>query len=171
MSHFSIPDGLNIRPSKPSDAAFIRRLHSEVRQDLQHINADQDFIESIVDMQFKAQTEGYGEKFPNAMYFIIEKHHQPIGKVTIDFGVNEVRIIDIGFITQARGHGFGAAIIQSFQHAAADSCTPLTLTVEQSNFVAKALYLRLGFVSESVSPPYEFMIWYPAVMKKLVVNC
>lgn len=67
------------------------------------IGGEQDYIESIVEMQFKAQTQGYGDQFPNAMYFIIEKHHEPIGKAIIDFGHNEVRLIDIAFIPQARG--------------------------------------------------------------------
>lgn len=89
---------------------------------------EQDYIESIVEMQFKAQTQGYGDQFPNAMYFIIEKHHEPIGKAH-----NEVRLIDIAFIPQARGQGVGKTVVQSFQSAAAQCGVPLVLTVEQHN--------------------------------------
>ncbi|MBB1384636.1 GNAT family N-acetyltransferase [Pseudoalteromonas sp. SG45-5] len=161
----NIPKGLNIRPSNAADKPFLEKLHNTMRQDLQLIDAEKDFVESIVEMQFKAQTQGYGEKFPNAMYFVIEKHHEAIGKATIDFGPNEIRIVDIGFLPSARGHGFGSAIIQSFQSAALQSGAPLTLVVEQCNFAAKQLYARLGFQVESISPPYEFMAWYPHPVK------
>ncbi|WP_185843481.1 GNAT family N-acetyltransferase [Pseudoalteromonas luteoviolacea] len=168
MVQFTIPEGLHIRPSTASDKPFIEKLHREVRQDLQCIDGEQDFIESIVDMQLKAQTQGYGAQYPNAMYFIIEKHNEPIGKATLDFGHNEIRLIDIGFLIAARGHGFGRAIIQSFQHCAAQSAVPLTLSVLSHNLSVKRLYLELGFQVSEVQPPYELMIWYPPAMKSIV---
>ena len=73
------------------------------------------------------------------MYFIIEKHHEPIGRATIDFGHNEAHLLDIAFLPQARGHGFGKAIIQSFQLAAAQSGLPMSLNVLQSNTGAKLM--------------------------------
>ena len=168
MVQFTIPQGLHIRPSKPSDTPFLEKLHREVRQDLQCIEGEQDFIESIVDMQLKAQIQGYGAQYPNAMYFIIENHGEPIGKATLDFGYNEIRLIDIGFLIAARGHGFGRAIIQSFQHCAAQSAAPLTLSVLSHNLAVKRLYLELGFQVSEVQTPYELMIWYPPSMKQIV---
>ena len=132
------------------------------------IGGEQDYIESIVEMQFKAQTQGYGDQFPNAMYFIIEKHHEPIGKAIIDFGHNEVRLIDIAFIPQARGQGVGKTVVQSFQSAAAQCGVPMVLTVEQHNLQAKRLYLSLGFQVESVTSPYELIVWYPETMKAII---
>lgn len=168
MQKLTIPDGLYLRPSTAADKPFLEKLHHSTRQDLQLIDGEKDFIESIVDMQFKAQTQGYGNQFPNAMYFIIEKHREPIGKATIDFGHNEVRLIDIAFIPQARGKGFGKTVIQSFQIAAAQCGVPMVLTVEQQNWQAKRLYFSLGFLQESVTPPYELMVWYPPAMKAMV---
>ena len=83
MQKLNIPDGLHVRPSTASDKPFLEKLRHSTRQDLQIIGGEQDYIESIVEMQFKAQTQGYGDQFPNAMYFIIEKHHEPIGKAII----------------------------------------------------------------------------------------
>lgn len=157
----TLPKGLHIRPSRASDNVFLARLHHSIRQDLQLIDGEKDFIENIVEMQFKAQAQGYGEQFPNAMYFIIEKHREPIGKATLDFGSNEIRLVEIAFLPAARGHGFGKAIMQSFQACAAQVASPLVLTVEQGNNGAKQLYKTLGFQTETVHPPYEQMAWYP----------
>ncbi|SHO57840.1 GNAT family N-acetyltransferase [Vibrio quintilis] len=165
MQKLNIPDGLHIRPSTAADKPFLEKLHHATRQDLQWIDGEKDLIESIVELQFQAQTGGYGEQFPNAMYFIIEKQRERIGKATIDFGHNEVRLVDIAFLPEARGHGFGKAIIQSFQTAAAQSGLPVSLTVMQQNLNAKQFYISLGFQVESVTAPYELMVWYPPAVK------
>ncbi|CAM3536265.1 Acetyltransferase (GNAT) family protein [Vibrio aerogenes CECT 7868] len=165
MQRLNIPEGLHIRPSRETDKPFLEKLHHAARQDLQLIDGEKEFIESIVEMQFRAQTEGYGSQFPDAMYFIIEKHHEPIGRAAIDFGHNEAHLLDIAFLPQARGHGFGKAIIQSFQMAAAQSGLPVSLNVLQGNWGAKQLYLSLGFVVEAARPPYEEMRWYPQGMR------
>ncbi|QSX30225.1 GNAT family N-acetyltransferase [Shewanella cyperi] len=168
MQKFTPPKGLHIRPSTSSDKPFLEKLHRLVRQDLRLLDADEDFIESVVEMQFRAQTEGYGAQFPNAMYFIIEKHMEKIGRVCVDFGVNELHLIDIAFLPQATGHGFGRAIIQSFQYCAAQSGLPMSLNVAQDNPAAKRLYLNLGFMVEAIHPPYEELRWYPPAMTAFV---
>ncbi|HEX7762889.1 MAG TPA: GNAT family N-acetyltransferase [Cellvibrio sp.] len=165
MQNINLPDGLSVRPSRASDTPFLEKLHHSLRQDLQLIDAEQDMIESIIELQLKAQTQGYGDQFPNAMYFVIEKHNEPIGKATIDFGHNEVRLVDLALIPIARGKGLGAAVIQAFQKAAAMVAVPMTLSVLQSNIAAKNLYHKLGFVISHVELPYELMVWYPPAMK------
>jgi len=162
MKNFHIPKGLHIRPSTPADKPFLEQLYRATREDLQLIDGERDFIESIIEMQFRAQSQGYGSEYPNAMYFIIEKHGEKIGKATIDFGHNEAHLLDIAFLSQARGHGFGKAIIQSFQNAAAQSKVPMSLTVFKDNLVAQKLYISLGFVAEEYREPYYRMCWYPS---------
>lgn len=162
MLNFKIPKGLHIRPSTASDNAFLEELHRTQRQELQLIDAEQDFIDSLVEMQFRAKTSGYGSQTPNAMYFIIEKHHEKIGKATLDFNSESIHLVDIAFLPQARGLGFGKAIIQSFQQAASQNKAPITLNVSDFNMHAQNLYLSLGFRVESYQPPNYRMVWYPS---------
>lgn len=150
-----------MRPSMAADKPFLEALHESIRQDLMLIDDEQDFIKSIVDMQYQAQTQSYGEQYPNAMYFVIEKHHEKIGKVTVDFGHNEVRIVEIAFIPQARGLGFGEVILRSLMAAAEQSKAPLTLTVANNNPVAYQFYLRLGFQVVEEASMYTLMSWFP----------
>jgi ribosomal protein S18 acetylase RimI-like enzyme len=168
VSKLKVGANLQIRPSNASDKIFLEQLHNSTRDDLKLIDGEKDFVDSIIEMQYRAQTEGYGSKFPNAMYFVIEKQHERIGKVTIDFGPNEVRLIDIAFIPEARGKGFGPEVIAGLQKAAEQVSTPLTLSVLSHNLAAKSLYLKMGFVVENVTPPYEFMAWYPTLRKIMV---
>ncbi|MEZ9819496.1 GNAT family N-acetyltransferase [Shewanella sp. 10N.286.45.A1] len=168
MQKFTPPKGLHIRPSTPNDKIFLEKLHREMREELQFIEGDQDFIDEIVAMQFRAQHQGYGAQFPNAMYFIIEKHQEKIGRASIDFGCNEVHLIDIGFLKVARGHGFGKAIIHSLQTCAAQAAVPLSLVVATDNFIAKKFYLSLGFMVKEHTEMHELMCWYPPTMKAIV---
>lgn len=165
MQGIQLPLGLHIRTSVASDKAFLEKLHHAVRQDLQWIDAEKDLVETIVEMQLKAQTQSYSEQFPNAMYFIIEKQQEPIGKASIDFSHDLVHLIDIAFIPEARGQGFGKAVLQALQQCAAQVAAPMLLSVEQQNKVAKQLYQSLGFATEVVQPPYERMIWYPPALR------
>lgn len=169
MQGLKMPDGLNIRPANHADNPFLEKLHHSTRQDLQLIDADKEVVESIMELQLKAQTQGYGSQFPNAMYFVVERHCEPIGKVTVDFGHNEVRLVDLALIPAARGKGLGAEIIRAFQQAATMVAVPMTLSVMQSNFPAKALYQKLGFVTASVEIPYELMVWSPPAMKLIQI--
>lgn len=161
MNGMNLGQGLTIRPSKPIDQPFLEQLHHTTRPDLKMIDGEKEFVDSLIQMQFRAQSQGYGNQFPNAMYFIVEKQHERIGKVTVDFGANEVRVIDIAFIPKARNKGFGEEVLRALQQASTKVGTPLTLTVDSNNIAAKKLYLRLGFVVEESSPPYEAMAWYP----------
>lgn len=163
MNHSSLrlPEGLHIRPSRSSDRVFLEQLYRSTREDLEWIDADRDVIDTIMSMQYKAQTQGYGEQFPNALYFIIEYQDERIGRAALDFGTDEIRVVDIAFLPKARGRGYGESVIRAFMVCAEQSMAPLTLSVLQHNLKARALYERLGFKLESVSLPYLRLVWYP----------
>lgn len=161
MRSLSLPDGLSIRPAGPADHEFLESLYRSTRGDLFYADAERDFIESIIDQQFEAQTIGYGNQFPDAMYFVVEKLSDRIGRVTIDFEPHEIHLIDIAFIPKARGHGYGKGIMIALQEAASQSGAPLSLTVHNANLPAKNLYAKLGFQVEDSRSPYQRMVWYP----------
>lgn len=152
---------LSLRPMNASDNAFIETLYRSTRDDLRMLDAEDDFIEEFISFQRRAQTEGYGDMFPNAMYFVAEYHHERIGRVVLDFGQNEIRVVDIALIPAARGKGFGGQILQAVQMTAGKVMAPVTLTVRFDHLRAKQLYERLGFTVEEAQIPYERMVWYP----------
>lgn len=158
-----MPGGLSLRPTRASDNAFLESLHRHAREDLRGIDAEDDFIEALIDMQFRAQTTGYGDKFPNAMYFIVENQGECIGRLVLDFGDNEVRVVDLAFIPAARGKGYGGKTLQAVQLVAGKVMAPVTLIVHCHNLPAKQLYLGLGFAVDAVQLPFERMVWYPSL--------
>ncbi len=160
-TNFNSSTGLLIRPARDNDKPFIAALHNTTRDDLRLIDAERDFIETLIEQQHHAQTVGYGQSFPNALYFIIEMQFERIGQIVVDFGMNDVRLVDFSLIPAARGKGFGKQIVQILQNAAATNQVPLTLSVQTINLTARALYLNLGFVITESNGVYDQMIWYP----------
>lgn len=161
MNAFQLPGGLNIRPSTSSDVTFIEELYTSLRDDLNMISCDSDFVEELKHQQFIAQTSSYEEQFPNAMTFIIEYHSDSVGRAILDFGAEEVRLVDISLVKQVQGKGLGTAIVQSFIASAEQVRTPLRLSVLNSNFSAKQIYTKLGLVPDGSNGMYDLMVYYP----------
>ncbi|MFO7593325.1 MAG: GNAT family N-acetyltransferase [Pseudomonadota bacterium] len=158
----NLTEGLHIRPARDTDNPFIELLYRETREDLLLLDAEADFVEELIEMQMKAQSIGYGTAFPNALYYIVEKQGERIGRVTVDFGANEVHVIDLALIRAARSRGYGAAVLKAVQMAAVKVMAPVSLSVDFNNLRAKQFYYRLGFRFEGVVGPAERWAWYPA---------
>lgn len=161
MADFTLPAELHLRPQRDGDQVFLASLFESTRGELRLIDAAPDFIEELIELQFRAQREGYGAQFPNAMYFIVEWQGQSVGRAAVDFGPNEIRLIDLALLPAARGKGLGANVIRALQMAAAKASAPLTLTVAQNNPRAAQLYAGLGFHLEAHSPTHALLAWYP----------
>lgn len=156
-----LPHGLSIRPSRTSDKGFIENLYRATREDLRMLEGDAAFIESLIEQQMRAQQQGYGEQHPDAMYFIVELHAEPIGRLTVAMGPNEVRIVDLAFLPAAQGKGYGKGVIQALQMTAEKIPAPLSLLVLRTNTAALQLYLNLGFRAEQQNDTHLLMLWYP----------
>lgn len=155
------PDGLVLRPARPGDAAFLASLYKSTRDDLGSIGADRDFIETLIEMQHTAQTVGHGDSSPDAMTFVIERLGCAIGRVAVTFGREEVHIVDLAFIPEARGRGHGSAVMRAMQAAAARVCAPVTLTVMRHRPVDIRRWSALGFRVAAQTGVFLLMAWHP----------
>lgn len=157
----TMPLGISLRPAAQNDQPFLEALYRSSRPDLQLIDGEPEFIETVVAQQFNTMTAGSGAGFPDAMHFIIEKTQHNIGALVVDFGPNEIRVLYIAVVPAARGFGYGKAVLQGVLKAAEDNRAPVAVVVWRSNPGAKKIYLELGFKVEESGPMAERMIWYP----------
>lgn len=160
-----LPGGVRLRMTTAHDKAFERRLHDANRQDLTLIDGERDFVQSIFDMQHRARDEGYGAQFPNAMYYIIEKQGDAVGRLVLDFGRNEVRVVDIALTPAAQGQGIGTTVLEAVKRVAAAVPCPVTLTVRLGRPHLVRLYAGLGFVQDPDAPPqgeHALLRWTPS---------
>jgi ribosomal protein S18 acetylase RimI-like enzyme len=156
-----VPDGLRLRPVRPDDGDFLEALYGSTRDDLRRIDAENGFIEELIRMQHALQMQGNAARYPDALQLVVEKRGERIGRIIVDFGCNEVKILSVAFMGAERGKGYGSGILRGLQQAAAGMRTPLVLEVMRSNLKAKQLYLRLGFIVEQSGPIEDRMVWRP----------
>lgn len=160
----TLPNGLTIRPARPGDKVFLEKLHRDQREDLKMIDADRAYIEELLDLQLRAQTTGYGGTYPEALYFVIEKTGDAIGKLTLDHGGNEARIVDLAFVKKARGRGFGQSVILSLMNACGAWKLPLAVSVAVNNPALYKWLLDHGFVVTDAPEQgsHHMLAWYPS---------
>ncbi|MBL4829756.1 MAG: GNAT family N-acetyltransferase [Aliivibrio sp.] len=134
-------------------------LFKSTREFFQLAGAESEDIDAMIASQQVLQMNSYIHSFPDATHFIIECQNEKVGRVIVDFIGKSMHLVDISFLTEARGKGYGKTVIKALQQIATENATPITLVVEQGNIAARALYLKLGFISKSVTPPHEFLVW------------
>ncbi|WP_311884783.1 MULTISPECIES: GNAT family N-acetyltransferase [unclassified Pseudomonas] len=154
-------EGLVVRPSRATDGPFLQSLYQTARPDLQWVDGEPEQVQQLVAQQFQVQELGMGDNYPNAMHYVVEKLGTAIGALSTDFGANEIRVLYLAFIPQARGQGFGRAVLQGVQKAAQQIRCPVATVVWTSNPHARRHYLALGFAVEESNPAAERLVWYP----------
>ena len=160
-SSSTMPVGISLRHATANDQPFLEMLYRSARADLQFIDGGPELVETVIAQQLNAQVLGTGETFPNAMHFIIEKTQHSVGALIVDFGHNEVRVVYVAFVPAARGFGYGKAILQGVQQAAASTNCPVAVVVWHNNPGAKRIYLELGFQLEESQLLADRLVWYP----------
>lgn len=162
----NLSGNLSIRVADGKDKAFIDKLFNSTRNDLRLINAERDFIEELIFVQQKAQKADYENRFPNAYNFIVDYHQSAIGRVMVDFGENEIHVVDISFLPEAQGHGYGAMTIKALQNAAQQVMAPITLWIHRGNIKVQQFYVSLGFASLGGDAMNEKLAWFPVSVHK-----
>jgi ribosomal protein S18 acetylase RimI-like enzyme len=151
------------RAVAPGDAPFLARLYASTRQDLLGSGgADPSLVASLMSMQQRLQGADYRERFPDAIYLILQDAGEPVARIVVDHGLQAVRLVDIGLLPQARGRGTGSAVLRALQRWAAEHRLALTLSVHRNNPQARRLYLGLGFRIEHAGEHADELRWQPA---------
>lgn len=84
---------------------------------------------------------------PNCDLFVLIEDQKIIGKAHVFTEYNKVRLTDIGVLPEARGKGYGSALIKHcINHALMRNKVKIFLDVEANNSTAIELYKKLGFV-------------------------
>jgi ribosomal protein S18 acetylase RimI-like enzyme len=156
-----LPNGIRLRPATAADNAFQRMLHDANRWDLAFVDGDAELVQSLLDMQHAAQTEGYGAQHPEALYYIIEKTGTACGRLVLDFSAGEVRIVDIALMPEAQDTGIGPTVLGAVQTVAGQIGAPVVAMTQRINTGAIRAYQRLGFhaAAHQPNPAFVVMTW------------
>ncbi len=138
------PSLISLRPAEADDEAFLFQLYRDTRaEEMAAWGWNDAQQQAFLSMQFRARNLSYSA-YPNTQHSIILNADQPIGRMLISRKDDEIRLVDIALLAEARGQGIGAKLIAGLFEFAAEENKPMRLHVEKFN-PAFRLYQRLGF--------------------------
>jgi ribosomal protein S18 acetylase RimI-like enzyme len=155
-------EAITLRSVSSADEAFLREVYSSTRtEELAQVPWDDQQKAAFLRMQFEAQDRYYHEVYPNGAFDVILIEGEPAGRLYVNRGSDEVRIIDIAMMPAYRNRRIGTHLIGALQAEAALARKPLRIHVERFN-PAMRLYERLGFQPIADRGVYLFLEWKSA---------
>ncbi len=145
------------RPERAEDEVFLFALFCGSRE-AEFATLSQPERETLLRLQYRAQSRDYAERFPRSEHFIIESCGEAAGRLLLNRDPNELRIIDIAVTPERRRQGIASAVLKSLISEAESARIPLSLSVWHDN-PALALYRRLGFRVRAESATHLELEW------------
>ncbi|MFB9266317.1 GNAT family N-acetyltransferase [Bradyrhizobium erythrophlei] len=157
--------GCRFRRIVEADLPFLGRLYASTRaEELAPVPWSQADKDAFLDQQFRAQHAHYQQHYPDADWLVIAHCDEDIGRLYIERWPSQHRIIDIAFLPEHRGRGFGSALLADLLDEAAAVGKDVSIHVEKLN-PAMRLYRRLGFAIEEDKGVYDLMRWRATALR------
>jgi ribosomal protein S18 acetylase RimI-like enzyme len=151
-----------LRPVAPGDREFLCRVYSSTRtEELAAVPWDDGEKEAFLRAQFDAQDQWYREHYTRATHQIVMVDGEPAGRLFVQRGEAEIRIVDIALLPEHRGNGVGTALLRDLFAEADAAGKRVTIHVERFNRALR-LYERLGFSVAEDKGVYLFLERQPA---------
>ncbi len=148
------------RPETAGDEPFLFALfRSHALVGLAAMPVDDAMRDSLLRMQFRAQTSGYRAQFPNARFDILERADTPIGRLIVDEGDVAGCIVDFALTQECRGQGIGVVILQAVLDRFAALRRPMRCKVLAHNEPSLRMCRRVGFRQIDEQPPFLELEW------------
>ncbi len=155
-----------LRPLGPEDAPVLWALYRSSREE--EVSAwgwAEAEVEAFLQMQWQIEQRARALQHPNAEHRMIVRDGRPIGRSIVDrAGVdragNELQLVDITLLPEARGQGVGTELLADLLSEADARGLPLVLSVRRGNR-AEGLYRRLGFAVTGEDELQRRMVYSP----------
>ena len=159
--------GLRLRDAADADWPFLQALFASVQaEEMALLGWPQAHLDALLDDQFRLQHHHLVTHFAGADLWVVERSDRPgadapVGRFYLDRSTPRWRVVDIGFLPEARGQGRGSALLSWAQGAAIAVGAPgIDLHVAASNHRAQSLYRRLGFQpADDAEGSHLRMVW------------
>jgi ribosomal protein S18 acetylase RimI-like enzyme len=157
----ALPDAIRLRPIADADLPFLERVYASTRTtELAQTDWSEEQKASFLGFQFRAQHQHYLAHYHGALYFVVEQAGVPVGRLYLHWRADDLRIMEIALLPEARGQALGRTLLAALMARAALDGRSVSIHVEQMN-PAMRLYLRLGFRKIGEHGIYHLMEWRP----------
>lgn len=155
-------NSFELRPVSNTDDDFLYRVYAGSRlEEMAQVSWDEAVKQSFLHMQFAAQQAYYYKQFPEARYDIIVSNGIPVGRLYVDRRENEIRILDIAILPEARWQGIGSHVLRGLMEEARAVQKTLSIYVDETS-PSLEWFRGLGFVQADGNGISWLMEWRPA---------
>jgi len=134
-----------LRPITDDDQEFLYQLYASTRAaEKELVDWTNEQWDEFLKMQFNLQHTQYMRNYEQPSFDVIMLGDTPVGRLYVNRGEDEIRIVDISLLPEYRGRGIGAGLLRRILREGNDRGIPVTLHVERNN-PALELYKQLGF--------------------------
>jgi len=142
----------SLRPARPDDREFLRRLHEL---------SFREHVERVWGWDDAEQLGFFERRFQPERLRIVRSGDADVGVLSVEDLPDELFLGDIEIHPRWQGQGIGSAIVHSLQDEARVAGKPLTLHVLHVNRRARMLYERLGFRAAEEDEIRARLRWEP----------
>lgn len=137
---------VTLRAASSGDEPFLRELYADRRgPELAAVGWPPAQRPAFLDMQYRAQQEGYGATCADADHWVVLGSDQPVGRLLVDRRPDEHRVVDLVIHSCRRGRGIGTALMHEVIGDADEAGVRLGLMVDAYEHRVIGWYERLGF--------------------------
>jgi GNAT superfamily N-acetyltransferase len=156
-----LTDRIALRPVvMPDDDEFLYAVYASTRDDVKYLPFDEAGKQAFIRMQYNAQKAHYGEHYAEALNYIVLYDGKPAGRHMIDYGTEDIRLVDMAIVPEYRGLGIGTVLFKESFKDAVRLGLPCILHVIKQN-PAIPMYERLGFRTIGETGIHDKMEWRP----------
>jgi ribosomal protein S18 acetylase RimI-like enzyme len=153
---------ISLRPATAADRDFLRDLYAGTRAgELALVPWDSAAKRTFVEHQFHAQDVHYRRYYAEATFAVVEVAGERAGRLYVDRGEDDIRVMDITLLPAFRGLGVGTQLLRTLIDEAQASGRTASIQVAHAN-PARALYARLGFETDEAGSVQLLMTWRDA---------
>ena len=149
---------ISLRPITDDDREFLFRLYASTRAEERALVGwpDEQWGE-FMRMQFQLQHAQYMRNYDNPAFDVVLADGVSAGRLYVDRGPQEYRLIDIALLPEFRQRGIAGSLIRALLLESEAHGLPVSLHVEKNNPILD-YYRRLGFRIEADREVYYFMV-------------
>lgn len=155
--------GIGLRLEQSDDGLFQRDLYILGRwPEMVTSGWPEQVIISFLAQQSAFQQQHYRAYYADAAWGVITRDGVSGGRLYLQQGAQDIRIIDILLHPALQGQGIGSGIIRAVFDQARAAGLSVSLSVEDHNHGARRLYERLGFAYQGLHGIHHTLTWTPS---------
>jgi ribosomal protein S18 acetylase RimI-like enzyme len=148
---------LALKPVDSGDEAALLAIFASTRQEeREQFGWPESQWDAFIRQQFIAQHTQYSTAYANPSFSLVMRGGEVAGRLYVDRGSQEIRVVDIALLPAHRRQGVGRQLLQDLIDESDALGIALGLHVEKNNPILD-FYRHLGFVTEADRGVYWYM--------------